>query len=228
MPQRFGLYEDLSVQENLGCTPICRRSARGARGALRRADAHDRPRPFLARLAGKLSGGMKQKLGLACTLVKPPELLLLDEPTVGVDPVSRRELWQIVDRLVERAPASRCVVARPTWTRPSAAPRSSCSRGRVLDAGPPDELACGDWRAGSSSSNPRPGRAAAQAAGEGDREAAGRARRDVPARGACGSCWPRARRCRMAAAPPSPRGVRLRPAPGSRTASWRASRGATS
>ena len=57
---------------------------------------------FTDRLAGRLSGGMKQKLGLACTLVRPPRLLLLDEPTVGVDPVSRRELWQIVYRLVRQ------------------------------------------------------------------------------------------------------------------------------
>ncbi len=56
--------------------------------------------PFTTRLAGQLSGGMKQKLGLACTLVRSPELLLLDEPTVGVDPLSRRELWDIVRRLV--------------------------------------------------------------------------------------------------------------------------------
>ncbi len=59
--------------------------------------------PFTGRLAGRLSGGMKQKLGLACTLVQPPELLLLDEPTVGVDPVSRRELWQIIDHLTRDA-----------------------------------------------------------------------------------------------------------------------------
>src|ERR1039458_3957988 len=56
--------------------------------------------PFQKRLAGQLSGGMKQKLGLACTLVRSPELLLLDEPTVGVDPLSRRELWEIVTHLV--------------------------------------------------------------------------------------------------------------------------------
>ena len=56
---------------------------------------------FTDRLAGKLSGGMKQKLGLACTLVRSPELLLLDEPTVGVDPLSRRELWEIVRDLVD-------------------------------------------------------------------------------------------------------------------------------
>jgi ABC-2 type transport system ATP-binding protein len=102
MPQRFGLYEDLTVQENLDLY----------------ADLHDvapetrRPRyaelmhmtglkPFTARRAGHLSGGMKQKLGLACVLVRPPKLLLLDEPTVGVDPVSRRELWAIIQRLVD-------------------------------------------------------------------------------------------------------------------------------
>ena len=56
--------------------------------------------PFTRRLAGRLSGGMKQKLGLACTLVRSPELLLLDEPTVGVDPLSRRELWEIILQLV--------------------------------------------------------------------------------------------------------------------------------
>src|SRR5205814_9184683 len=56
--------------------------------------------PFTHRLAGRLSGGMKQKLGLACTLISAPELLLLDEPTVGVDPLSRRELWEIIHQLV--------------------------------------------------------------------------------------------------------------------------------
>ena len=57
--------------------------------------------PFTKRLAGRLSGGMKQKLGLACTLIRSPELLVLDEPTVGVDPLSRQELWEIVLRLVD-------------------------------------------------------------------------------------------------------------------------------
>ena len=102
MPQRFGLYEDLSVQENLdlyadlhGVT-LEQRAERYPRLMEMTALA-----PFLDRLAGKLSGGMKQKLGLACTLVRSPELLLLDEPTVGVDPLSRRELWEIVSGLVE-------------------------------------------------------------------------------------------------------------------------------
>jgi ABC-2 type transport system ATP-binding protein len=102
MPQRFGLYEDLSVQENIDLY-----------ADLHGVDAKDRaarfPKlmemtalgPFTKRLAGQLSGGMKQKLGLACALVHAPELLLLDEPTVGVDPLSRHELWQIILALVK-------------------------------------------------------------------------------------------------------------------------------
>jgi ABC-2 type transport system ATP-binding protein len=101
MPQRFGLYEDLSVQENLDLY-----------ANLHGVDAAERAKrypqllemtalaPFTGRLAGRLSGGMKQKLGLACTLVRWPDLLLLDEPTVGVDPLSRRELWEIIAQLV--------------------------------------------------------------------------------------------------------------------------------
>ncbi len=102
MPQRFGLYEDLTVQENLDLyadlqgVPQQQRAARYAE--LMRMTGLG---PFTRRLAGRLSGGMKQKLGLACTLVRAPRLLLLDEPTVGVDPVSRRELWAIVYRLVQ-------------------------------------------------------------------------------------------------------------------------------
>ncbi|HHQ13654.1 MAG TPA: ABC transporter ATP-binding protein, partial [Chromatiales bacterium] len=104
MPQRFGLYEDLSVQENLDLyadlqgVPVDQRHARYARLMEMTGLA-----PFTRRLAGKLSGGMKQKLGLACTLVRPPRLLLLDEPTVGVDPVSRRELWEIINAQVSQA-----------------------------------------------------------------------------------------------------------------------------
>jgi ABC-2 type transport system ATP-binding protein len=102
MPQKFGLYEDLTVQENLDLYG----DLHGVSAAARRARYPTLMEmtslgPFTERLAGKLSGGMKQKLGLACTLVRAPELLLLDEPTVGVDPLSRRELWAIIRRLVD-------------------------------------------------------------------------------------------------------------------------------
>ncbi len=101
MPQRFGLYEDLSVQENLDLYADLQGVATNERAARYAELMHMTGlAPFTRRLAGRLSGGMKQKLGLACTLVRPPALLLLDEPTVGVDPVSRRELWEIVYRQV--------------------------------------------------------------------------------------------------------------------------------
>ncbi|MCW8113257.1 ATP-binding cassette domain-containing protein [Yersinia intermedia] len=100
MPQKFGLYEDLTVMENLTLYA----DLRGVTGELRRQTFErlltftDLTR-FTDRLAGKLSGGMKQKLGLACTLVGQPKVLLLDEPGVGVDPISRRELWRMVHEL---------------------------------------------------------------------------------------------------------------------------------
>ncbi len=103
MPQRFGLYEDLSVQENLDLYADLQGIPSSARASRYQELLHMTGLgAFTQRLAGRLSGGMKQKLGLACTLVRFPEFLLLDEPTVGVDPVSRRELWAIVYRLVQQ------------------------------------------------------------------------------------------------------------------------------
>lgn len=102
MPQKFGLYEDLTVIENLTLYA----DLRGVIGEERRKTFErllkftDLTR-FTERLAGKLSGGMKQKLGLACTLVGEPKVLLLDEPGVGVDPISRRELWRMVHELAD-------------------------------------------------------------------------------------------------------------------------------
>ncbi len=103
MPQRFGLYEDLTVQENLDLYADLQGVSRKERGE-RYGQLMEMTNlaPFTKRLAGRLSGGMKQKLGLACSLLKTPQLLLLDEPTVGVDPLSRRELWSIVDTLVKQ------------------------------------------------------------------------------------------------------------------------------
>ena len=100
MPQKFGLYEDLTVLENLRLHA----DLRGVIGAERttafsRLLAFTGLEPFGERLAGKLSGGMKQKLGLACALLGHPQILLLDEPGVGVDPISRRELWRMVREL---------------------------------------------------------------------------------------------------------------------------------
>lgn len=100
MPQKFGLYEDLTVMENLNLYADLR-SVTGEQRKETFARLLDFTAlgPFTGRLAGKLSGGMKQKLGLACTLVGQPKVLLLDEPGVGVDPISRRELWQMVHSL---------------------------------------------------------------------------------------------------------------------------------
>ena len=100
MPQRFGLYEDLSVIENLRLYGQLRNVREGDVGEVfSRLLRFTRLEPFTARLAGRLSGGMKQKLGLACSLMARPEVLLLDEPSVGVDPVSRQELWRMVREL---------------------------------------------------------------------------------------------------------------------------------
>ncbi|MHA4733813.1 ATP-binding cassette domain-containing protein [Ensifer adhaerens] len=102
MPQRFGLYEDLSVQENLNLYADLRGLPLGERAATfdELLEFTDLKR-FTTRLAGKLSGGMKQKLGLACALLRKPRLLLLDEPGVGVDPISRRDLWKMVEDLTK-------------------------------------------------------------------------------------------------------------------------------
>lgn len=100
MPQKFGLYEDLTVQENLDLYADLKGVGHEEREErYSQLLAMSAMEPFRQRPAGKLSGGMKQKLGLICTLISPPKLLLLDEPTVGVDPLSRRELWDIVARL---------------------------------------------------------------------------------------------------------------------------------
>ena len=100
MPQRFGLYEDLTVDENIRFYADLfgvRKAERETRSAqlLQAAGMSE----FRKRLAGKLSGGMKQKLGLVCALIHRPKVILLDEPTTGVDPVSRRDFWRILYEL---------------------------------------------------------------------------------------------------------------------------------
>ncbi|NYH14130.1 ABC transporter ATP-binding protein [Paraburkholderia bryophila] len=102
MPQRFGLYEDLSVAENISfygeLFGVPRKTQRERSDQLLEAAGLV---PFRQRLAGQLSGGMKQKLGLVCALIHTPRVLLLDEPTTGVDPVSRRDFWEILYNLRE-------------------------------------------------------------------------------------------------------------------------------
>jgi ABC-2 type transport system ATP-binding protein len=165
MPQKFGLYEDLTVQENLDLYA----DLHGVTAAERRERY---PRlmdmtalgPFTDRLAGRLSGGMKQKLGLACTLVRAPELLLLDEPTVGVDPLSRRELWEIIFQLVHDQhltvllstsyldEADRCdhaIMMHQGKLLAQAAPSemSEAARGRVYLVDPPDGVRAREFQA---------------------------------------------------------------------------------
>jgi len=140
MPQKFGLYDDLSVQENLNL-----------HADLRDVIDHEREEEFqhllkltdltgfTGRMAGKLSGGMKQKLGLACALLGQPKLLLLDEPGVGVDPISRRELWKMVRELVSQD-------ITVVWSTAYLEEAELCddvlllSEGRMLFNGPPKEM----------------------------------------------------------------------------------------
>ena len=101
MAQRFGLYEDLTVRENILFYADLYRVPQNERAArLERLYGFSRLGEFQHRLAGKLSGGMKQKLSLCCALIHHPRVLLLDEPTFGVDPISRRDLWLILHEMV--------------------------------------------------------------------------------------------------------------------------------
>lgn len=141
MPQRFGLYEDLTVQENLDLYADLQGVPRAERPARYAELMHMTGlAPFTRRLAGRLSGGMKQKLGLACTLVRAPRLLLLDEPTVGVDPVSRRELWAIVDRLVKGEGMSVLLSTAYLDEAERCNEVVLLHEGRVLDQGPPSAM----------------------------------------------------------------------------------------
>jgi len=102
MSQRFGLYEDLTVMENINFyADLFGVSGPERPEKIEKLLGFSNLTPFKARLAGKLSGGMKQKLGLACSLVHTPKVLFLDEPTNGVDPVSRRDFWRILHDLLK-------------------------------------------------------------------------------------------------------------------------------
>jgi ABC-2 type transport system ATP-binding protein len=140
MSQRFGLYPDLTVSENIDFyADIYGIPARGRAEKIERLLGFSHLTPFKQRLAGNLSGGMKQKLGLACALIHTPRVLFLDEPTNGVDPVSRRDFWRILYQLVREG-----VTIFVSTAYLDEAER--CNRlallneGRLLGVGTPDEI----------------------------------------------------------------------------------------
>ncbi|MDO5532471.1 ATP-binding cassette domain-containing protein [Sutterella sp.] len=158
MPQRFGLYEELSVWENFRIFG----ALRGVKGAEleRRFEALmtlSGLKGFEEREAGKLSGGMKQKLGLSCSLLSEPRLLLLDEPTVGVDPLSRRELWRILDEMRRRTGMTVLVSTAYLDEAARCDLTLVMAHGKLIASGTPAELTQAAVKAGF-----RPGRAVAQ------------------------------------------------------------------
>jgi ABC-2 type transport system ATP-binding protein len=140
MPQKFGLYEDLTVLQNLNLYADLKGVPKD-----KKKEEFDKMlkftslEPFTGRLAGALSGGMKQKLGLACALLQKPALLLLDEPSVGVDPISRQELWKMVHALIEEG-------VSVVWSTAYLDEAEKCdsvlllNEGKLLYAGPPHDL----------------------------------------------------------------------------------------
>jgi len=140
MPQRFGLYPDLTVDENLAFFMDIFGIARAERAKRReRYLGFSNLLPFADRPAGKLSGGMKQKLGLACVLVHEPRILILDEPTNGVDPVSRQEFWEIL--LAMQRTGMTIVVSTAYLDEGERCGRLALMhRARILAEGPPDAI----------------------------------------------------------------------------------------
>ncbi len=141
LPQRFSLYEELTVLENLRFFA----EVRGLKPEKWRARCMDilsfvGLAPFASRRAGHLSGGMKQKLGLAVALVHSPQVLLLDEPTTGVDPVTRQDFWQLIIRLIAEEGIA-VLISTPYMDEASRCTRLGFMRGgHLLVEGPPDEL----------------------------------------------------------------------------------------
>jgi ABC-2 type transport system ATP-binding protein len=143
MPQRFGLWQDLTVEENIDFFM----DIFGIDGTERKARkalylGFSNLLPFTDRPAGKLSGGMKQKLGLACVLVHEPRLLILDEPTNGVDPVSRQEFWEILDKM--RGKGMTILVSTAYLDEGERCDRIALMhRAGLLQTGPPAEIRAG-------------------------------------------------------------------------------------
>ena len=140
MPQRFGLYQDLTVDENMNFFMDVFGIARAERKIRREKYlGFSNLLPFVDRLAGNLSGGMKQKLGLACVLVHEPKVLILDEPTNGVDPVSRQEFWEILAQM--RADGMTIMVSTAYLDEGEKCDRLALMhRSRILDIAAPQEI----------------------------------------------------------------------------------------
>ncbi len=140
MSQRFGLYQDLTVGENIDFyADLYGMGRKGRQERIGELLDFSHMRPFIDRQAGKLSGGMKQKLQLVCALIHTPKVLLLDEPTNGVDPVSRRDFWRILHRLREERVA--ILVSTAYLDEAERCDRVGLiDKGRLLATGTPDEI----------------------------------------------------------------------------------------
>lgn len=131
MPGKFSLYQDLSVEENLNFFATVFNTSVEKNHYLIE-EIYSQIAPFKKRLAGKLSGGMKQKLALCCALIHEPKILLLDEPTTGVDPVSRKEFWDMLDRLKKRGIT--IIVSTPYMDEASRCDRIALiQKGKILE-----------------------------------------------------------------------------------------------
>jgi ABC-2 type transport system ATP-binding protein len=141
MSQRFGLYSDLTVMENLHFYADIYGVPRRGRGQkVDRLLEFSHLTPFRKRFAGNLSGGMKQKLGLACALIHTPRVLFLDEPTNGVDPVSRRDFWRILSRLVREEKITIFVSTAYMDEAERFSRLALMHRGRAIAEGTPDQI----------------------------------------------------------------------------------------
>ncbi len=140
MAQRFGLYPDLTVAENIHFyADIYGVPRRGREQRIEELLSFSNMKPFKRRLVGNLSGGMKQKLGLVCALIHTPKVLFLDEPTNGVDPVSRRDFWRILDQLQKDGVT--ILVSTAYLDEAERCTRVGLlHRGQLLAEGTPDEL----------------------------------------------------------------------------------------
>jgi len=138
MPGKFSLYQDLSIEENLNFFATVFNTTLAKNYHLIE-EIYVQIEPFKKRLAGKLSGGMKQKLALCCALIHEPKVLFLDEPTTGVDPVSRKEFWDMLDRL--KARGITIVVSTPYMDEASRCDRIALiQKGKILELDTLDKI----------------------------------------------------------------------------------------